>query len=278
MGLQPNQLKTIAEMIEKETGIVYSEVNYFQLEHRLEEASKSLSFASTIQLFEQFRVGLSPVAKDLLLDLATNNETSFYRDPGIFKALEEAIVPEMIAASPGKSHLKIWSAAASTGQEAYSIAMLFDQKIAEKSASGQPWPDFSLFCSDFSERVLKRVEQGKYSQLEVQRGLAAKLLVQYFDRDEESQWTIKAALRRRIQTRKINLLEPFPLLGTFDIIFCRNVLIYQQVENKKIVIQKLFDLLHPGGVLILGAAESLLGISDKFKQKQHLNGVYFQKP
>jgi chemotaxis protein methyltransferase CheR len=131
--------------------------------------------------------------------------------------------------------------------------------------------------TDFSERVLNKAKEGIYTQLEVQRGLPARLLIRYFEKESENSWKVTQALRDKLQFKKLNLLEPFPHLGTFDIIFCRNVLIYQSVPNKVSVVEKFANLLDSKRYLILGATESLLGISNEFSQEIFETAVYYKK-
>ena len=166
-------LKFFADFIESELGIVYVEANYYQLEHRLKNIATQLGFADLMELHRAARPGITGQMRSLLLDIATNNETSFFRDNAIFKALSEAIVPELIK-SGTKTSLQLWSAASSAGQEVYSIAMEIDQA----RLSNPTIPALRIFASDVSETILKRAEAGSYSQLEVQRGLAARLMLQ----------------------------------------------------------------------------------------------------
>lgn len=271
MATQPAYLKFFADYIEQQIGIVYSESNYFQLEHRLSDIITLLGFKDMDELWKKAQTGIHGQFRDLLLDVATNNETSFFRDPSIFQALTQNLIPDL---GLGKNSVKIWSAAGSSGQEAYSIAMSLEQA---KLASAQ-FPDYQIQVSDISERILKRSEEGVYSQLEVQRGLPARLLIEYFEKVGEASWRVKPRLRERMSFRKLNLLEPFPTgLGPFDIIFCRNVLIYQSVENKVQVLERLYQKLNPGGFLVLGAAETLLGLSKSFKQVQFGTAVAYKK-
>ncbi len=210
----------------------------------------------------------------LLLDLATNNETSFFRDARIYEALANHMARELAAREPRPHKLSIWSAAGSTGQEAYSIAMSLDSaRIANPKLL-----DFDILVSDVSERVLKKAESGTYTQLEIQRGLPATHLVKYFTNEGANLWQASTQLRDKLRFRKLNLLEPFPTnMGSFDIIFCRNVLIYQSVENKIRVVERLLKHLSAGGYLVLGAAESMIGVSSAVKQLHFENAVFYQK-
>jgi len=272
MSLSPEILKFFANFIEAELGIVYVEANYFQLEHRLRDISTQLGFASIDELYQKARMGISGSMKSLLLDLATNNETSFFRDASVFKALSSHIVPELTQDS-FKPVISIWSAASSSGQEIYSIAM----ELEEMRKAGFKLPMFRLLASDVSDAILKRAREGSYSQIEIQRGLPAKLMIEYFTKTPTDQWQVKSSLQSSISFRKINLLEDWGDIGKFDIIFIRNVLIYQNVENKKKAIENIYSRLNPKGFLILGAAESLFGVSERFKQIAVDKAIIYQR-
>ena len=258
-------LKYFAGYIEANLGIVYSETNWFQLESRVKDLVTLLSLKSVQELYDKTRAGLPPEMKQLLLDVATNNETSFFRDVDLFTALrEQVLVSKRFDGSDGKP-LKIWCAATSTGQEPYSIAMML-----EEQARLLPQRKYSLLGTDISERVLQRAKAGLYTQLEVQRGLPAPLMIKYFQPVQDPKgglpgFQIKSEIKANLTFKKMNLLEEWGNIGPFDLIFCRNVLIYQAVENKRKVIEKMAKLLNPGGLLILGAAESLIALSDSFE-------------
>ena len=260
-------LKFFADYIEANLGIVYTHTNYFQLEHRLQDISHQLGMRNIDELYSKAKVSIEGLFKNLLLDLATNNETSFFRDIYVFKSLGKFIIPSLLQSSINESNfvakpLKIWSAAASSGQEIYSIAMELDACKKKDPL----FPEVSLFASDISDTILKRSREGVYSQLEVQRGLPVKNLIEYFEQIDSNQWRVKEFLRKQVEFRKLNLLEPWGGIGPFDVIFCRNVLIYQNVENKKRVVEQFIKVLQPGGYLVLGAAESLFGINEEFDQ------------
>jgi len=265
-------LKFFADYIQAELGIIYVESNYFQLQHRLENIATQLSYTDVNELYKAARFGISGQMKSLLLDIATNNETSFFRDQSIFKALREFIVPDLMKVGY-KSSINLWSAASSAGQEVYSIAMEIDQARLTNSTI----PTLRILASDVSGTILKRAEAGVYSQLEVQRGLPAKLMVQYFDKNDQDQWVVKSTLKRNITFEKLNLLHNWGSIGPFDIVFCRNVLIYQGVENKIKVINEIWNRLNPGGYLVLGSAESLIGLSQDFEQLSHESAVFYRK-
>lgn len=255
-------LKFFADYIERQLGIVYADANFFQLEHRLRDISHQLGLRDIPELYAKARNGIDGSFKNLLLDLATNNETSFYRDSHVFTALGTIMIPDLLKKFKNLNSINIWSAAASSGQEIYTIAMELENLRKNNPAIPEP----ILLASDISDTILRRAKEGIYSQLEVQRGLPASHLQEYFDQVENNHWRVKEFLRRNLTFKKLNLLEPWGSLGPFEIIYCRNVLIYQSVENKKKVLEAILEVLRPGGYLILGAAESLFGLSNAFEQ------------
>lgn len=265
-----DQLQYFAKYIESHLGIVYSEDNYFQLQNRLQEIVRYFRFASIDELHEKMKLGPSLELKQMMLDTATNNETSFFRDPKIFTAYRELIVPQMQKLRQGKT-LRVWSAASSTGQEIYSLAI-----ASQELKLAQPGLNFEFFASDISERVLKRVQEAVYTQLEVQRGLPTPLLLKYFTQVSENAWSLSSALKQSVRTGKVNLCEPFQAAGKFDIIFCRNILIYQRLDRKVDIVNRLRQQLNPDGFLVLGAGESMMGVSQDFHQKLYENSIVYQ--
>lgn len=276
MALDPAHLRFFAEFIESRAGIVYSESNFYQLERRLEEIATHFGLADPGELYRRAVGGIHGPFHDLLLDVATNNETSFFRDSGVFRALEETILPTVFRTVGGRRPIRVWSAAASTGQEAYSLAMTLESMRAR----GVSVPEYSILGTDISERVLKRASEGAYSQLEAQRGLGARQLIQFFDKRGESTWAVKESLRRRVRFAPLNLLGPWSGLPPFDLVLCRNVLIYQSIANKARVLRKIHDQLAPGGILVLGATETMLGLDERslFADERVPGAFFFRKP
>jgi chemotaxis protein methyltransferase CheR len=250
--------------------IQYSKDNSFQLRNRLEEIAKLLGEPSPEDLYQRAkRQGIGGSFQQLLLDLATNNEPSFFRDPRVFRALEEAWIRPQVERK-SKSPLRIWSAASSTGQEALSLAM-----CVMESAPGL---QFEIIATDISDRVLERAREGSYSQLEVQRGLSTALLLKYFDKEGRlERWRAKSVLLDKIKYSKQNLLSPLLVQGPFDLVLCRNVLIYQSVENKRMVIARIASQLKEEGLLVLGSGESLIGLSNDFVSVNCSGAILFKK-
>lgn len=271
--LPENILVFFAKFIESELGIVYAKHNYFQLENRLEEIAKFLGIESVDSLYQLAQKGIMGQFKNLLLDVATNNETSFFRDMKIFTAIEKLILPSYLARPQPTRNLSFWSAASSTGQEALSICML----LKEWNRKNQNKIDFEISGTDVSERVLARAKSATYTQLEVQRGLPMPLLVKYFSKNNQDQWIASSELTNHINFKKMNLKDLFPFPKPFDVILCRNVLIYQSVESKTEILKRITAALSPDGYLILGAGESLLGLSDAYGQSEFEGAVVYQK-
>ncbi len=261
--MSPEILSFFSKYIESELGIIYAEHNLFQLQNRLEEIAKLLNKPTPQSLFEEAQKGITGQFKQLLLDLSTNNETSFFRDGKVFAAIEQTVLKPILEKAQRSAPLRIWSAASSTGQEPLTVAMLI-QEFAEKNGVSIP---FSITGSDISERVLEKAKNGTYGQLEIQRGLPAKLLVKYFDKDAQDNWKAKDTILNKIYYMKQNLKSPFNFPQKFDLILCRNVLIYQSVEGKTDIIKRITQTLNPGAILVLGAGESLFGLSNDFDQE-----------
>lgn len=271
--MNQDSLNFFAKYIEKELGIVYSEASYFQLEYRLNQLCKELGYPTIQELQEAAKSGLSVTAKERVLDIATNNETSFFRDPSVFKALSSVVFPRLAEMKP-YGQLRVWSAACSSGQEAYSVAIEYDQFCQSRGITKSA-PSISFLLSDISGQILQKAKSATYSKLEVQRGLPDHYLQKYFDQLGDDSFQVKSFLRNEMQFKRLNLLESFLGIGQFDIILCRNVLIYQNIENKKLVLEKLKSCLLPDGVMFLGAAESLLGLSNDFDQETHQGAIFF---
>lgn len=270
-------LKFFSDFIFKELGIVYREGNYYQLENRLKEIAKQVDCTTVDELYQLAQNRMSPQLKLLLLDTATNNETFFFRDNHVFKEIENLIKESSDLASRN-TPLKIWSAACSYGQEVYSLLMSLQNVQKYMPRSG-----YKVIATDISERALANAKAGTYTQLQIQRNLPTPLLIKYFDKvdpnvETDYGWKVKPVLQKNVSFKKLNLLDPFTGMNNFDIILCRNVLIYQTVESKKAILKKLYDSLAPGGFLIMGTAENTIGLSKDFESKRFNKAAFFQRP
>lgn len=210
------------------------------------------------------------LAKDVI-EAMTINETYFFRDKSPFDQFRNTILPALIASRQKERKLRIWSAAASTGQEAYSLAM-----ILEENAAKMPGWKIEILGTDLSEQVLEKARKGIYSQFEVQRGLPTPMLLRHFTQIGES-WQISEAMRSKVTFRPLNLLADFTSLGRFDIIFCRNVLIYFDTTLKADILARMTRILTPDGFLTLGASESLIGIKTDLVPHADQRGVFVRQ-
>ena len=260
-----NQIyKHFADMIYKKSGIYYPEENYYQLDSRINALCKYVEVDSVEALYSKFSAYIPPEALNFLVDIATNNETSFFRDKTPFHALAEIARAEL--EKPNRTTpFRVWSAASSTGQESYSI-LIFTKLGVE------------LFASDIKQECLEKTKNGVYSHLEIQRGLPAPFLIKYFQKTPDEKWQVKEKFRNFISTQKLNLFTDVFPAEKKDVIFCRNVLIYQTPENKKEIINRLQRCLNPGGYIILGSSENLMGISDAFERARIADCTCYQLP
>lgn len=261
-----------SDYIQRELGIVYDSNNLYQLQNRLDEVMKILNIGDLQSLYKDVISGSQRFNKQVLIDIATNNETSFFRDPRVFRSID-FILNELVNRCADKNEkLKIWSVASSTGQEPLSLAILIEEIIKRRLLS----QGYQIYCTDISERVIKRAKEALYSDLEVHRGLTDTFLAKYF-KQEGDRWRAIPQITRNLDYDKQNLLERFRNQDVFHIVLCRNVLIYQTLDKKKEILKRLTDSIIPGGYLILGAGESLIGLSTDFEQEVIDGAVFYRK-
>ncbi len=274
MTLTKEMLEYVALMVERSLGIQYTKENHYQLEKRMNEVAAATGIGGAEALFQTLRDKRDPTVMEALLNASTNNETSFFRDRGVFEALHSELLENPEFSGNKNNFIRIWSAASSTGQEAYSLAILLRQWQLQK-----PGRNYEILVTDYSSRVLEQAKAGKFSDLEVQRGLTAEQLKSYFDQSaaDPRYWLVRPELKSQMTFRKINLLEDWNDIGSFNIVFCRNVLIYQSVENKKKIISRLYNTIQPAGYVVLGAAETLIGLAENFEIRHLGRAVYYQK-
>jgi chemotaxis protein methyltransferase CheR len=274
MGLSESQLKFFADYIEREIGIVYGPEVYFQLEQRLEKIAQFCGLQNTTDLYTKVKVdGITGDLKQFVLDIATNNETSFFRDPKMYQAFSSVILPSLQKNFPKSFTYRLWCCAASFGQEPYSFSMAISEFLKEHPGHQR----FELLATDIADHALKRCKEAVYSQLEIQRGLSASRLLQNFSKTEEGTWKLNSDIKSMVNFKKQNLLDPFVGMGLFHVISCRYVLIYQDAERKKQILQKIEKSLAPNGYLILGASESAIGLTTELNQVNVDGAIFYQK-
>lgn len=264
--------KFFSQYIVEHCGITYNEFNAYALDNRISELVKILGFSTTEEVYEAYRKYITKDMHDLLIDIATNNETSFFRDTYPFKTLFDDIIPKLMVQNQAHRRISIWSSAASTGQEIYSILMGIKQKFPNLNS----W-NIRYLATDISDRVLDRARKGIYNQLEVQRGLPIAYLQTFFHKLATGDWKISSEISNQVEFRKLNLLtDPFQN-AHYDVIFCRNVLIYQERNNKIHIIRKIQDALKQDGYLFLGSGETVYSVTHKLNRMDYSTCSVFKK-
>ena len=252
------------------SGLSLTAEKRYLIESRLGPVCRRFGHADLRALVAALRLGRDAGAEKAVIEAMTTNETFFFRDRTPFDLFRETLLPRAMVARAGQRQLRIWCAAASTGQEPYSLAMILNE--AEARLAG--WR-IEIVATDLSDEVLGRAREGLYSHFEVQRGLPAPMLVRHFEQVGE-QWRIKPNLRRMVDFRPLNLLNPFGTLGQFDIVYCRNVLIYFDAPTKTDVLRRIAGLLTPAGTVVLGAAETVIGLTDALRPDPAYKGLYIR--
>lgn len=241
--------------LRKRSGLDLGSDKRYLAESRLRPVWSEAGLASLADLLRELRRRESGPLGQAVADAMATHETTFFRDAATFETLRRVVLPRLVAARAGTRRLRIWSAAASTGQEAYSVAML----LGEMSRLLSGW-QVTILASDMSAQAIARARAGLYSQFEVQRGLPILSLLRHFTQSPAG-WTISAEMRRAVEFRVLNLLEDLGPLGSFDLILCRNLLIYLDVSTKAALLAKLAAALAPDGMLCLGGSETVIGLS-----------------
>jgi chemotaxis protein methyltransferase CheR len=263
----PPDYEYLRKLLRDHSGLDLSADKQYLIESRLLPLARKAGIAGIAELVQKLKGG--PIALiTQVVEAMTTNETFFFRDKVPFDNLRQTILPMMLQARASRRSLRIWCAASSTGQEPYSIAMC----LKEISSALAGWR-IEIVATDLSQAVLEKSKAGIFSQFEVQRGLPIQMLVKHFTQVGEL-WQLNADIRAMVQHRQLNLLQDFSHLGAFDVIFCRNVLIYFDQDAKARIFDRLAKVIEPDGVLTLGAAESVVGISDAFKPFPERRGLY----
>jgi chemotaxis protein methyltransferase CheR len=262
----PSDYEYLRKLLKERSGLDLSADKQYLVESRLVPLARKASLPGIAELVQKMRGGVEALTAEVV-EAMTTNETFFFRDKIPFDHLKETILPALVQARAARRSLRFWCAASSTGQEPYSIAMLLKEMPA---LSG--WRT-EIVATDLSQAVLEKSKAGIFSQFEVQRGLPIQMLVKYFKQNGDL-WQLNADVRAMVQHRQLNLLQDFSHLGTFDVIFCRNVLIYFDQETKAAIFERMARMIEPDGALALGAAESVVGITDVFKPYPDRRGMY----
>lgn len=265
--MTPTEYDYLRKVLKDQSGLVLSVDKRYLVESRLMPIARKAKLASLSDLVQLMQRGDRQLTADVV-EAMTTNETFFFRDKTPFDHLKEVIMPAMLKARQDKRQLRVWCAALSTGQEPYSIAMILKEMAPQMAG----WR-IDIVGTDLSTEVLEKSKAGLFSQFEVQRGLPIQLLVKYFKQTGDL-WELSPEIRSMVQHRQLNLLHDFAMLGRFDIIFCRNVLIYFDQTTKIDIFERLAKSIEPDGYLILGAAETVVGLTQTFKPVAEKRGLY----
>lgn len=269
LPIRADNLRFLMDYIYRASGIVLDEDKRYLLEARLAPVLQKAELDSFDALCSSLRSNGNLLRKQVV-EAMTTHETLFFRDSAPFDALKTEILPPLLEQRKSLRKLTFWSAAASSGQEAYSLAML----LLEMGLGD--W-NIQILGTDLSEQILDRAREGRYLQIEVNRGLPASFLVKYFER-KGTEWQLKENVRRMVRFEKFDLRESMRTKGPFDVIFCRNVLIYFDVETKKKILAELRGALFTGGYLSLGGAETTLNLDDRFQRVTLGKAVFYKAP
>lgn len=259
--------------LEKTCGILLGSNKQYLVSSRLNKLMEQNNIKTLGELVQRIQSQPRGGLREQVVDAMTTNETLWFRDTYPFEVLKSRVLPELIKANPGQ-RLRIWSAASSSGQEPFSLSMAIDE--FERSNLGQLKSGVQIVATDLSASMLTACKAGEYDSLAMGRGLSQERLQRYFDPKEPGRWVVKPAIRNRVEFRMLNLLDSYTSLGKFDIVFCRNVLIYFSAEVKKDILTRIHATLKPGGYLFLGASEALNGLPDLYQMVQCSPGIIYK--
>ena len=259
--------------LEKTCGILLGSNKQYLVSSRLNKLMEQNNIKTLGELVQRIQSQPRGGLREQVVDAMTTNETLWFRDTYPFEVLKSRVLPELIKANPGQ-RLRIWSAASSSGQEPFSLSMAIDE--FERSNLGQLKSGVQIVATDLSASMLTACKAGEYDSLAMGRGLSQDRLQRYFDPKGPGRWVVKPAIRNRVEFRMLNLLDSYASLGKFDIVFCRNVLIYFSAEVKKDILTRIHATLKPGGYLFLGASEALNGLPDLYQMVQCSPGIIYK--
>ncbi len=274
MKATADDVQFVARLVEELCGIIIDSGKEYLIESRLAELARAEECASYSELCHKARHGGNPLLQHRIIDSITTQETLFFRDDSPFQALQNKILPDIIDAKANTAwskRLRIWSAASSTGQEAYSIAMTLRETIFDIDK----W-DVMIHATDISPAAIAKASLGRYEKFEIERGMKPEWLSKYFASEPNNKWRVKDHIRGMVSFQRRNLLEPFIDVGFFDVIFCRNVAIYFNPGPRKDLFQRIAKQLSQDGYLIVGSSESLLDVGPEFQPQYHCRTTFYQ--
>lgn len=262
-----------SQFLQQACGITLGEKKQYLVSTRVRRLLVDNSLPDLSALLDKLKSGSASELRQEVIDVMTTNETFWFRDTYPFEYLSKTLLPQLSAAT-AHSKVKIWCAACSTGQEPYSISMLFDEAI--KTHAAGKVRDVDILATDVSSAVLEQAKKGEYDQISLMRGLSAQRSQAYFKQLSGGLWGVAPQIKNRVRFRPFNLQDSYFSLGKFDIIFCRNVLIYFSQELKVEILKKMHSVLMPGGILFLGSSESISGLNSHFEMVHCNPGVAYR--
>lgn len=265
-----SDLEYIRRLILERSAIVLDDSKDYLVHARLEPLMTRQGFGSLSELVYALRNSPPPGLMKTVVEAMTTNETSFYRDVAPFDCLQKEVIPQLLARRKAQRRLNFWCAACSSGQEPYSILLLLRDAFPEL----ENWK-LKLLATDINSAMVRRARDGIYNQIEVNRGLPAKMLIKSFER-KGMRWQIRSEIRDMLEAQELNLIEAWPPMSPMDVVFMRNVLIYFDVPTKRSILTRVKTILAPDGFLFLGGAESTLGIEDSFERVDFANASCYR--
>ena len=263
MTIAPADFRFISDLVRTHSAIVLEPGKEYLVESRLIPVARAEGLPDLASIVTRLQSSRDARLTTKVVEAMTTNETSWFRDQHPFDLFTRTVLPALATARATERRLRVWCAASSSGQEPYSLAML----LHDWSLAHPGW-QVGITATDISEEMLARAQAGRYSQLEVNRGLPASMLVRHFDR-VGTEWQVKEPLRRMVDYRPLNLAAPLPTgMGPYDVVFCRNVLIYFDAPTKRAILERIRRVLCPDGYLFLGGAETTLNLDDAFERVQ----------
>jgi chemotaxis protein methyltransferase CheR len=268
--MTPGDYEYLRKLLKTRSGLVLTAEKHYLVESRLLPVARKAGLTNLTGLVAKLREPSSELLAVEVVEAMTTNESLFFRDKIPFDHFRETIMPALLAARAPSRRIRIWSAAAATGQEPYTLAMC----LKEMGKELKGWR-IEIVATDLSTEVLEKAKSGVYSQFEVQRGLSALMLIKYFSQTGET-WQIAPEIRGMVKFMPLNLLNSFSRLGKFDVVFCRNVLIYFDQATKIDVLERIADVTERDGFLVLGGAETVMGLTERFRPVAEKRSLYQQ--
>lgn len=286
MELTKSDFQNICKFVYEKCGIVIKEGKDYLIKQRLAPIAQSHGCSNFSEFYFKISKNCTPNLHESIIAAITTNETSFFRDNHPFEAFKDHMLPSIGRAVEERKNRKperkgskarIWCAASSTGQEPYCLAMLIYQYVESAKYRGITANDFSIVGTDISSKVLAQAISGEFSDYELKRGLQESYVKKFFSKSENDKWLVDQKIRDMVEFRRLNLMEPFSMLGGFDAIFCRNVLIYFDDAAKRNILEQFHHMLADDGFLVLGGTESTYGITEKFKSARYKETIIYKK-